>query len=218
MLFRSLQGLLFEIKNKKLNLVALDGYRLAIKSEYIDSDFDIELVIPGKTLSEVSRILEDSDDILKITFTSNHILFNMGNTKIISRLLDGKFISYNSLLPQEHKIGILINKPKFQECIERASLMAKETNSYLIKFKTNGDNLVITSNSQQGNVREEIEIDLQGENIEIAFNSKYLLDVLKNMDEEEIVLELTSSIAPCVIKGKNTDSYKYLVLPVRLMN
>ena len=102
-----LQGILFEVKNKNLNLVALDGYRLAIKSEFLDSDIEIEVVIPGKTLNEVSKILEDVDDIVNITFTNNHILFNLEKTKIISRLLEGKFINYNSLLPQEHKLSLL---------------------------------------------------------------------------------------------------------------
>lgn len=109
-----LQGVLFELKEKTLNLVALDGYRLAIKSEYLDSDFDIEVVIPGKTLNEVSKILEDIDSIVNITFTRNHILFNLEHTKIISRLLEGKFINYNSLLPQEHKLLVTVDKQKLQ--------------------------------------------------------------------------------------------------------
>ena len=212
-----LQGILFEMKDRKLNLVALDGYRLAIKSEYLDSDFDIEVVIPGKTLNEVSKILEDIDDIVNITFTNNHILFNLSETKIISRLLDGNFVNYNSLLPQEHKLVVEVNKQELQNGIERASLMAKEGNSNLIKIEVKQDTLVITSNSQLGKVREEVAINLQGDDVQIAFNSRYLLDVLKNMDDETVVLEMTSSVTPCVLKAKETDSYRYLVLPVRLI-
>ena len=129
-----LQGILFEVKNKNLNLVALDGYRLAIKSEFLDTDMDIEVVIPGKTLNEVSKILEDVDDIVNITFTNNHILFNLEKTKIISRLLEGKFINYNSLLPQEHKLVVNANRQELQNAIERASLMAKDGNTNLIKL------------------------------------------------------------------------------------
>lgn len=212
-----LQGILFEMKDKKLNLVALDGYRLAIKTEYLDSDFHIEVVIPGKTLSEVSKILEDVESIVNITFTNNHILFNLEKTRIISRLLDGKYVNYNSLLPQEHKLLVEVNKQDLQNGIERASLMAKEGNSNLIKLDVQEDNLVITSNSQLGKVREEVGINLQGEGIQIAFNSRYLLDVLKNMEDDNVVLEMTSSVTPCIIKAKETDSYKYLVLPVRLI-
>lgn len=212
-----LQGVLFEIKDKSLNLVALDGYRLAVKSEYLDSEFDIDVVIPGKTLNEVSKILEDVDNLVNITFTKNQILFNLEHTKIISRLLEGKFVNYASLLPQEHKLLVYVNRQDLQNGIERASLMSKEGNSNLIKLKIEDDVLVITSNSQLGKVREEVEINMQGEELEIAFNSRYLLDVLKNMEEEVIRLEMTSSITPCVIKAKDNDSYKYLILPVRLI-
>ena len=212
-----LQGILFEVKNKNLNLVALDGYRLAIKSEFLDSDIEIEVVIPGKTLNEVSKILEDVDDIVDITFTNNHILFNLEKTKIISRLLEGKFINYNSLLPQEYKLSVNVNRQELQNSIERASLMAKDGNTNLIKLDIQQDNLIISSNSQLGKVREEISMKLQGDEIQIAFNSRYLLDVLKNMEEDEVVMKMTSSISPCVIEEKNNENAKYLVLPVRLM-
>ena len=212
-----LQGILFEVKNKNLNLVALDGYRLAVRSEFLDNDNEIEVVIPGKTLNEVSKILEDVSDIVKITFTNNHILFNLNNTKVISRLLDGKFVNYSSLLPQEHKILVDVNKQQLQSCIERASLMAKDSNSNLIKLEVQEENMIITSNSQLGKVREELTINLQGEPIQIAFNSRYFLEGLKNVDDDEVKLEMTSSVSPCVIKCKNTDNSKYLVLPVRLI-
>lgn len=212
-----LQGILFEVKNKQLNLVALDGYRLAVRSELLDIDNNIEVVIPGKTLNEVSKILEDNSDIVKITFTNNHILFNLNNTKIISRLLEGKFVNYISLLPQEHKLVINVKKQDFQNSLERVSLMAKDGNSNLIKLEAKEDYLIMTSNSQLGKVREEVSINLQGDGIQIAFNSRYLLDVLKNMEEDDIDIEMTSSISPCVIKGKNMNNARYLVLPVRLV-
>jgi DNA polymerase-3 subunit beta len=212
-----LQGILFEVKNKNLNLVALDGYRLAIKSEFLDTDIDMEVVIPGKTLNEVSKILEDIDDIVDITFTNNHILFNLEKTKIISRLLEGKFINYNSLLPQEHKLLVNVNRQELQNAIERASLMAKDGNTNLIRLDLQQDNLIITSNSQLGKVREEISIKLQGDEIQIAFNSRYLLDVLKNVEDNEVVMKMSSGISPCVIEEKNNENAKYLVLPVRLM-
>lgn len=212
-----LQGILFEIKDKNLNLVALDGYRMAIKSEYIYSDFDIEVVIPGKTLNEVSKILEDVESIVNITFTNNHILFNLGETKIISRLLEGKYVNYSSLLPQEHKLLINVKRQELQNGLERASLMSKESNGNLVKLSIQEDSIVITSNSQLGTVREEVGAIVQGDQIEIAFNSRYILDVLKNMEDETVELRMTSSVSPCVINEKNTDSYKYLVLPVRLI-
>lgn len=211
-----LQGILFEIRDSKLNLVALDGYRLAIRNESIDTNNTINAVIPGKTLNEVAKILEDSDELVNITFTPNHILFNMGDTKVISRLLEGEFIKYDALLPKEHKLQIEVDKQSLQNGIERASLMAKEGNSNLVKFEITDENIVITSNSQLGKVREEVSIKLQGEEIQIAFNSKYLLDVLKTMEEDKIELRMSSSISPCIIRNKNNDSCEYLVLPVRI--
>lgn len=205
-------------RTKKLNLVALDGYRLALKSEYLNTENIINAVIPEKTLSEVSKILEDNDKNVNITFTPNHILFNLDNTKIISRLLEGEFIKYNSIIPDEFNLQVTAKREELLSCIERASLMAKDSNTNLIKLEIEENNMIITSNSQLGMVREELNILLQGDTLKIAFNSKYLIDVLKIMDEEEIIMKFSSSVSPCVIKNKDKDNCTYLVLPVRLLN
>lgn len=213
-----LTGVLFEIKDYKLNLIALDGFRVAFRSEPINCSDNKEAVIPGKTLNEVSKILEDSDNEVKITFTNNHILFNIGNTKVISRLLDGEFIKYASIIPQEYKLKVNVNKNDILSCIERASLVAKNGNTNLVKLDISEDSIVITSNSQLGKSREEVSIVLQGEALKIAFNSKYLIDAFKNIEEENVVMELSSSVSPCVIKNKENDNCTYLVVPVRVLN
>jgi len=213
-----LTGVLFEIKEKKFNLVALDGYRLALRSENLDSDNLINAVIPGKTLTEVSKILDDSEEYVNITFTTNNILFNLNKTKITSRLLDGEFIKYSSIIPNEYNLKVTSKRLELLECIERAALMGKEGNTNLVKLEIEENNMVITSNSQLGTVREELNIILQGNPLQIAFNSKYLIDVLRIMEEDEVVMELTSSVSPCLIKNKNIDNCTYLVLPVRLLN
>jgi DNA polymerase-3 subunit beta len=213
-----LTGVLFQVKDKKLNLVALDGYRLALKSEGVDTESLINAVIPGKTLSEVSKILEETETEVDITFASNHILFNLGKTKIISRLLEGDFIKYESLIPQEYNLKITAKRSELLNCIERASLMAKEGNTNLIKLNIKDDNIVITSNSQLGKVREELYVFLQGDSLQIAFNSKYLIDVLKIMEEDEIIMEFTSGVSPCILKNKELNNCTYLVVPVRLLN
>lgn len=213
-----LTGILFEVRNKNLNLVALDGYRLALRSKNIDNENTISTVIPGKTLSEVSKILSEDEESVNITFTPNHILFNLGETKIISRLLEGEFIKYDSIIPEEYKLKVIAKRTQLLNCIERASLMAKDGNTNLIKFDIEDDTLIITSNSQLGTVREEANIILQGEKLEIAFNSKYLIDVLKILEDDEIIMQFDSSVSPCVIKNKQNDSYTYLVLPVRILN
>ncbi|MCR1934962.1 DNA polymerase III subunit beta [Clostridium tepidum] len=213
-----LTGVLFQIKDKMLNLVALDGYRLALRSEFVDTDTTINAVIPGKTLNEVSKILEEDNENVNITFTPNHILFSIGETKIISRLLEGEFISYKSIIPEEYNLKIVAKRLELLNSIERASLMAKEGNTNLVKFNFSDDKIVITSNSQLGMVREELKVLLQGEDLQIAFNSKYLLDVLKTMEDDEVVLEFSSSVSPCIIKNTELNNCTYLVLPVRLNN
>ncbi|SKA91409.1 DNA polymerase-3 subunit beta [Clostridium sp. USBA 49] len=212
-----LTGVKFEINNNKLNLVALDGLRLALRSENIDNDNTINAVIPGKTLNEVSKIIEDSDDKINITFTPNHILFNLGNTKIISRLLEGEFINYNSIIPDEYNLKVIVKRNEFLDCLERASLMAKDGNTNLVKLDIKDDTMVITSDSQLGKSREEVNIIMQGEPLKIAFNARFLIDVFKVMEEEEIILELTSNVSPCIIKNKDKNNCTYLVLPVRFI-
>ncbi|MEG0613746.1 MAG: DNA polymerase III subunit beta [Clostridium sp.] len=213
-----LTGVLLEIKENKLNMVALDGFRVALKSESMNCKSKKESVIPGKTLAEVSKILKDNDENVQITFTRNHILFNFANTKVISRLLEGDFIKYESIIPKEHNLKVIVNRNEILGCIERASLMAKDGNTNLVKFDIYEDTLVVTSNSQLGKAREEMQIILQGEGIKIAFNSKYLIDVFKIMDGDNIIMEFTSPVSPCVIKNQESDNNVYLLLPVRVAN
>jgi len=213
-----LTGVLFQVKNKKLNLVALDGYRVAVRTENINNDNVINAVIPGKTLNEVAKILEESDEPVHITFTPNHILFNLGNTKVLSILLKGEFIKYESIIPNEYNLKAIVKKNEILNSIEIASLIGKEGNNNLVKLDIKDDIIIVTSNSQLGTIREEVNTILQGESVKIAFNSKYLIDVFKIIEEEEIVMEFSSSISPCVVKNKENDNCTYLLLPVRLAN
>ncbi|MDT8719518.1 DNA polymerase III subunit beta [Clostridium sp. 19966] len=213
-----LTGVLFEVKNNKLNMVALDGFRLALRSEYIESEQEIKVVIPGKTLNEISKILDDNQENVSITFSRNHILITINETKVISRLLEGEYINYNSIIPEEFNLKITAKRSELLNCIERASLMAKEGNTNLIKLNIEEDNLIITSNSQLGKVKEELSIILQGQPLQIAFNSKYMIDVFKIMEEEEITMEFSSAVNPCVVKNKEVNNCTYLLLPVRLLN
>ncbi len=212
-----LTGVLMEIENEKLNMVALDGYRLALRKGKIDGTDTNRVVVPAKTLNEISRIMNaDDENPITITFTENHGLFTIGNTKLISRLLDGEFINYNQILPKEYKSQVKINTKNLLNSIERASLLAREGKNNLVKFTINDDKMVITSNSELGKVYEEINIQLEGEDLEIAFNSKYFIDALKAVDEEEVYLEFTTNISPGIIKPVNNENHVYLVLPVRL--
>lgn len=212
-----LTGVLFEVRDGLLSMVALDAYRLALRRSNIGPANNISAVIPGKTLNEVSKILNMSDDEVSITFTPNHILFNLGSTRVISRLLDGEFINYRQIIPEEYKMRVKVETRALLDSIERASLLAKEGKTNLIKMDISEQCMAITSNSQLGNVYEEVPVTLEGDGLQIAFNSKYFIDVLKIMDDEEVYLEFSSSVSPCIMKTVDDDGYIYLILPVRLI-
>lgn len=211
-----LMGVYFEVLKDSLNLVALDGYRMAICKENIAANDEFSLVVSGKTLREISGLLLENDNAVKISYTENHVLFELNSTKIISRLLQGDFINYKSMIPDYTKLTVTANKNELYEAAERASVMANEATSNLIRIDFENNNANVSSNSKLGKVREDVTVDMNGEPLEIAFNSKYLNDVLKAVDEEEVVLELTSNIRPCIIKPVGNDRYLYLVLPVRI--
>ena len=211
-----LTGALLEIASGKISLVALDGYRLALKNASVDFPEDISIVIPSKTLNEVNKILEDDDGDVEIVCTDSHIIFILSNTLISSRLLEGQFLNYKDIIRNDYKSRVKVNTQKIKDSIERASLLAREGKNNLVKLQISDDKLIITSNSEIGDVYEEIAIDLEGEDIEIAFNSKYILDGIRIIDSEEITMDLVSSVNPCIIKPANDENYTYLILPVRL--
>lgn len=214
-----LTGGLLEIEEDTLSMVALDGYRLALRKGEIKGSQNHKVVIPGKTLNEVGRIIdEDLEADLQILFTDSHILFDLGKTKVISRLLEGQFIDYKQILPDEHRLAVEVPRQSLLHSIERASLLAKEGNNRLVKFKIEDHQLHISSNSEHGQVHEQIGIDQQGDDLEIAFNAKYLIDALKVIEEEEVKLLFTSNVSPGIITSTENDHYTYLVLPVRLSN
>lgn len=211
-----LTGALLEIVNGRISLVALDGYRLALKNASVDYDQDISVVIPSKTLNEVNKILEDDDADVKIVCTESHIIFILSKTIISSRLLEGQFLNYKDIIRNDYKSRVTVDTQSIRDSIERASLLAREGKNNLVKLDISDDKLIITSNSEIGDVYEEIPISLEGDDIEIAFNSKYILDGIKIIDSQEITMDLVSSVNPCIIKPINDDNYTYLILPVRL--
>ncbi|KXZ40763.1 DNA polymerase-3 subunit beta [Alkalithermobacter thermoalcaliphilus JW-YL-7 = DSM 7308] len=213
-----LMGELLEIEGDNISLIAIDGYRLATKTGQINNNVgNIKVIIPGKALNEINRILAgDEGREIKISFTEKHALFLIDNTKIITRLLEGEFINYKQILPKEYNLRVKVSTKKLLSCIERASLLAKEGKNNLVKFSIRDDIMLVTSNSEIGNVQEEISISLEGEDLDIAFNSRYLMEGLKVIDSEEIYLEFTTNVSPCIIKPEDGEKYIYLLLPVRI--
>jgi len=212
-----LTGALIEVENGYITMVCVDGYRLALRKEFLpEYATDTSIIVPAKSLNEISRILEDEDLDLYINVGDKHVHFDLGDTQIISRLLEGEFVNYKQIIPQEYKTRVKVDKLLLEEGLERASLMSRGLENNLIKLNVEDDKLVITSNSDIGRIYERIPIIMEGKNIEIAFNARYLLDVMRAIDDDEIVLEFTTSVSPGIIRPLEGDAYCYLILPVRL--
>ena len=211
-------GELFEIELDKLTIVALDGYRLALRTAPIvnNGTEEKEIVVPARSLIEVARILPDDGEKATITFSRTHLSATGGDVKIIARLMEGDFIKYKQILPNEHMTRVRVNRKELLDGIERVALMARESKSNLIKFSISREMIEISANSEIGRSNEEIPCAAMGEDIEIAFNNKYLTDVFKVLDDEEIYMDFNSNVSPCVVKPINGDEYYYLILPVRL--
>ncbi|KUO76312.1 MAG: DNA polymerase III subunit beta [Clostridia bacterium BRH_c25] len=210
-----LTGVLFEVSGENLTMVALDGFRMAVKWSKIINDNSFKAVIPGKTLSEIGKILSENESPINIYFSKNHIQFQVEDTIIISRLLEGEFINYKQIIPSEYKMKIKVPSSKMMEACDRAALFARDSSNNMIKFEINDDLMIIMSNSQNGDVHEELKIQKEGNDIEIAFNAKYFIDVLKVMDSEEINIEFTTNVSPSIIRPCDNTGYLYLVLPAR---
>lgn len=209
-------GVLFHLKDNRLNMVALDGIRAAICYYLNESSGTISAVIPGRTLNEVAKISEVENNDVKITFTSNQILFTIGKTKVISTLLDGEFGKYETFIPNEYTLKVTVNKQSLIDNLERASIIGREGSFSAVLLDILEDKMHITSNSQIGDIKGEIDVLAQGLPIRIKVNSKFLLEGLNAIEDEEVILKFTSSLSVFVITGKNNDNSTYLISPVRM--
>ena len=211
-----LMGELLEIVDGDVSLVAIDGYRLAVRSCSVENlNANAKVIIPGKTLSDVNSLLSTEEQV-QIGFDEKNAIFIINETKIITRLLDGEFIEYKKLLPREHNTRIKLNTRSLLDSIERASLLSQSERNNLIKLSIRDNTMAITSNTEKGNVYEEVDLELEGDYLDIAFNSRYLLEGLKNIESEEIFIEFTTNVNPCIIKPVDGIKYIYLLLPVRI--
>ncbi len=213
-----LMGSLFKLKDKILTIVSIDGYRLAIRTANIDSEIDSSLVIPEKALSEVNRIFSSYSDQKQanISFTNKHAIIVVDNVKIITRLLEGEFLKYENIKPTNFKTEVIVNRRNLLNSLERAQLMSNEGKNNSIKIEIKDEIMCIRSNTEKGNIKEDININLNGEDLEIGFNPKYLIDGIKVIDSEMIKINLSTPISPCLITPEDYDNYTYIVTPVRI--
>ena len=211
-------GCLFEITNNKLNLVAVDGFRLAWKSRFLQTKInDFTAVIPGRTLNEINKIILDSFDTIKIGVAKNQALFEMENCKIVTRLLDGEFLNYSSVIPENWETRIRVNKDVIQNCFERISLISSSSiekeKKYPVKVMIDIGKVTISCTNQTGDAKEEIYVSTEGKNLEAGFNPKYFLDALRAIDDEEVFIDFGTSISPCIIRPVDEGDYIYMILP-----
>ncbi len=213
-----LTGILTEIEEEKISMVALDGFRLALAREKMKSERAERFIISAKIMSEIARIIAEDEEMtdLDIHLGEKRAVINTGRTEIVLRIMEGEFIKYRDIIPSDSTTRIIVGREMFMDSIERASLLAKEGKNNLVKITVKGDMMTITSRSEEGNVKEEIAIDKDGNDLEIGFNSKYIIEVLKEIDEDTITLHMKTSVTPCVVRPEEGDSYEYLILPVRI--
>jgi len=211
-------GVLLEIENNVLNMVATDTHRLALRTGRINKNLEqiLTLIIPGKTLGEVNRIIKEDNELLTIKGNANQVSFETQDTKIISRIIEGKFPNYKQVIPADYKTLIKIKTKSFQETIERANLFSSEKDgTSIIKMLISDGVLEINSRSEIGKVEEKLPVYSEGENTEISFNAKYLLDALKVIDSEDLNITLSGALSPGIIKSGNHNNFTYLILPLR---
>ena len=209
-------GVKFEIEENKIVLVAVDGARLAIRREDIDYQGEaLSFVVPAKTLNEILKLNCDDDDDLEILVGDRHIIFKIENYEIISRLLEGNFLNYKSAIPMSHSTQIIVPTKRLIECIERTSLIITDRSSPVRCIIENGI-IRFSSVTAIGTASDKIAAEIEGNNIEIGFNNRFVLDCLKVCDEEEIKIQMSSSNQPIVFLPMEGDSFFFLVLPVRI--
>lgn len=212
---KMMTGELFEINENELKVVSLDGHRISIrKIELKDTYGHKKVVVPGKTLTEVSKILSgEVEDEVRLFFTNNHIVFEFDQTTVVSRLIEGEYFRIEQMLSSDYETKVEINKKELLDCIDRATLLVKESDKKPIIIQISDGSMELKINSQIGSMDEEIDITKEGKDILIGFNPRFLIDSLRVIDDESVTLYLVNPKAPCFIKDEK-ETYIYLILPV----
>ena len=212
---KMMTGELFEISEGNLKVVGLDGHRIAIRNIKLEGrDDDVRVVIPGKTLQEISKILNaDAESLVNIYFTNNHVLFEFDQTHVVSRLIEGDYFKINQMLSNDYETKVSINKKEFLDSIDRANLLIREGDKKPIIINIQNGLLQVNVNSAVGALNEDIDIDKEGKDIMIGFNPKFLMDALRVIDDENVTIYLVNHKSPCFIRDKE-ENYIYLILPV----
>jgi len=197
--------------------VALDGFRLAMRRHAAQGKEKVQsVVVPARSFKEIANVLRENDEIVTMRFTDTHCGIQIGNTKVTARLLQGRYIDYRRILPGDPAIRILIDVKQLADSIDRAILMAREGRNNLVRFSFSNNNLVMTANNEVGRIHEEMPVQINGGDLEIAFNARYLSDMLRVLEDEMVYFDVINNVSPCVVRPVQGNDYYFLVLPVRL--
>ncbi|OEK63325.1 DNA polymerase III subunit beta [Staphylococcus equorum] len=213
-----LTGVNWLIQDSELICTATDSHRLAVRKVALEDESENKnVIIPGKALSELNKIMTDSEEEIDIFFASNQVLFKVGNVNFISRLLEGHYPDTSRLFPENYEIKLGINNGEFYHAIDRASLLAREGGNNVIKLSTGNELVELSSTSPEiGTVNEDVKAsNVDGGNLKISFNSKYMMDALKAIDNDEVEIEFFGTMKPFILKPKDDDSVTQLILPIR---
>lgn len=212
---KMMTGELFEVTGDSLRVVALDGHRMAIRKLSMKDTYEnTKVIVPGKTLNEISKILTgDNEKEVLIFFGPNHILFEFDETIVISRLIEGEYFKVDQMLSNDYATKTQIRRREFLDCIERASILIRENDKKPIILNVEDTKMNLKLNSSFGTMNAEISVHKTGQDIMIGFNPKFLIDTLRIIDDEEITLYMMNPKSPCFIKNED-ESYIYLILPV----
>lgn len=214
-----LRGELFEIENNTLNVVAIDGFRLAVRTESIKSDNNFKFVVPSKTLNEVARLLKDEDELTCcVQVSKKQVVFDFSGYTVFSRLLEGEFHNYKGSIPNVSVTEVIIDRKELLSCLDRASLLVDGKIKSPVRCIFDGGALKISCRTQLGKINDELAANINGPKIEIGFNCKFLSDPLKVISDESVKLLMNGGTLPMKIVPIDGSSYTYLVLPVRLKN
>ena len=216
-------GALIKVEDDVLTIVTIDGFRLSLRKSISDKKINnFKAIIPGRTLSEILKILSDDDSDIKIGVNKNQALFEMGDSIIVSRIIEGEFLNYNSIIPDNYETKLKVKTKSLLDSFERVALFAKENKEKdkksPVKMIVGIDGITLSCVSETGDAKENISAEVEGKEIEVGFNPRYVIDALKVIDQPEISIEFTSSISPVLIKPVDTNEYIYVVLPIKLKN
>ena len=210
------QGSLFNLENGMMDVVSVDGYRLAVRREPVEFSDSLDFVVPGKTLSEILKLIKETDDPVEISAGRRHILFKIDNYTVISSLLEGEFLNYKAAIPPESQTEVVLKTREAIDSVERVSLLITDRLKSPVRCLFGENEIKLNCTTSMGRASDQLDVEMTGQSVEIGFNNRYLLEALRNTECDEVKVQLGGPLSPMKVVPKEGDSFLFLVLPVRL--